>query len=66
MFPCFLLMFAAISIIPALDTRSFGTAMGCVSLFVGALITLLCDWLGTANLFVTRLYFPSDRLCFPF
>ncbi len=41
MLVCFLLMFAAISIFPALDTRSFGTATGYVSLFVGALVALL-------------------------
>jgi hypothetical protein len=40
---CFLLMFAAISIIPVLDTRSFGTAMGYVSLFVGALVAFIYD-----------------------
>jgi hypothetical protein len=38
---CLLVMFAAISIIPALDTRFFGIAMGYISLFVGALVAFL-------------------------
>ncbi len=40
---CLLLMFAVILIIPALDTRGFGTAMGYISLFVGALVAFIFD-----------------------
>jgi len=42
-FLSFLLMFLLISVIPALDTRAFGMAMGFISLLVGAITAFLCD-----------------------